>query len=331
MLAEVVEVFYNGTTVDDISYPVGTVRAVLVPGNSPINIFLEIYAKPAGSIKRIPLVGEFINVFQAPSYLSTLVRDNSSYYYSDVININDSPNLNSKPLTYIKTVESSGTKTADYRFSVGNPKVTGVSDTKVPEPGKDFKSTNTSYLPPYEGDTIIEGRFGNTIRMGGTFGATTTERYNARPTWSGKGSGSPITILSNGGSVEDPNSNISTLFLSSDQKFTTFAGAQRRLALGVLPLQTFNKNQIILGSERIVLNSSTDSIILNASKTVSISTPNWAADMDTMFTQLDALVIQVTTLVSAISTALPPVGAALAPITVQLGTITAQLQTMKQT
>ena len=51
-------------------------------------------------------------------------------------------------------------------------------------------------LQPYEGDIIIQGRFGNSIRFGSTIDKTQVTRKNS---WSNEGAiGSPITIISNG-------------------------------------------------------------------------------------------------------------------------------------
>ncbi len=86
-------------------------------------------------------------------------------------------------------------------------------------------------LQPYEGDMIIQGRFGNSIRFGSTIDKTQIVKKND---WSDEGSiGSPITIISNGKpfippsveeeykhTVENINTDKSSIWLCSNQQIT---------------------------------------------------------------------------------------------------------------
>jgi hypothetical protein len=73
-----------------------------------------------------------------------------------------------------------------------------------PIPGKTFKEeAYIRNLYPVEGDVILEGRWGNSLRFSST-AIHTSESKDTESPWSGEGKdGSPITILRNGQSTTD--------------------------------------------------------------------------------------------------------------------------------
>ena len=75
-----------------------------------------------------------------------------------------------------------------------------------PKPGNTFEEkANIRNLFPNEGDVIIEGRFGNSIRFGST-AKQSKENKNVESPWSTEGrEGNPITIIRNGQSQTDLN------------------------------------------------------------------------------------------------------------------------------
>ena len=89
-------------------------------------------------------------------------------------------------------------------------------------------------LKPYEGDIIIEGRFGNSIRFGSTVDNSKVTKKNP---WSWTGTvGNPITVIRNGQRrniaasnfqhiVEDINKDDSSIYLCSNQQLTKFIPA----------------------------------------------------------------------------------------------------------
>ena len=89
--------------------------------------------------------------------------------------------------------------------------ITNNKDSQVvePKPGNTFEEkANIRNLFPNEGDVIIEGRFGNSIRFGST-AKQSKENKNVESPWSTEGKeGNPITIIRNGQSQVDlPNFN----------------------------------------------------------------------------------------------------------------------------
>jgi hypothetical protein len=155
---------------------------------------------------------------------------------------------------------------------------------KNPEPilGKTFRENeNIKNLINYEGDYILSGRKGNSIRFSSTVGlysSTNSPNYNE---WSLTGqNGSPILILSNGHNytstkslfyVEQINKDDSSIYLTSTQSIPIDTENNLKSPLLGEPIKPnkYFESQVILNANRILLNSKKDEIIL-LSKTNSI-------------------------------------------------------------
>ena len=77
-------------------------------------------------------------------------------------------------------------------------------------------------MVPFEGDMILEGRFGNSIRFG-------SSNPRGKNNWSENDSeGAPITIISNGqsptggGAIENINNDDSSIYLCSNHNIDNF-------------------------------------------------------------------------------------------------------------
>ena len=132
---------------------------------------------------------------------------------------------------------------------------------------------------PFAGDQILEGRFGNSIRLGNT------SKINAEVTnnWSITGSsGNPITIIRNGQNpeveppswkpiTEDINKDLSSVYLTSNQQIPINTGFKDQSYSNppVIPTE-YNQNQIILNSGRLVFNANSDSILVSSEKNIDI-------------------------------------------------------------
>jgi hypothetical protein len=124
-------------------------------------------------------------------------------------------------------------------------------------------------LLPFEGDIIHEGRFGNSLRFGST--AKSLSKYGNN--WSTAGNnGDPIFIIRNGQSptspkegwipvTEDINNDLSSVYLTSFQKIPFKSKF----------LSEYTQPQVILNSSRIVINSTSDSIILQSQNLINLS------------------------------------------------------------
>ncbi len=219
---------------------------------------------------------------------------------------------------------------------------------------------NIHPLLPFEGDRILEGRWGNSIR----FGSTVTGSVN---TWSSTGqNGDPITILRNGQgiqsnegwipTVEDVNNDESSIYLTSTQKIPLEASSTSYSSYSSNPPTKPNEyagKQLILNSGRLVFNSTEDHLLLSSKKTVNINAINgFSIDSpqsviqsnsvllggvnavepvlkgDTTINVLVGLVNQLQALAIALQTSTDPaVNAAAAQLTPQLAIIRTQLQT----
>ena len=101
-------------------------------------------------------------------------------------------------------------------------------------------------LLPYEGDTIFEGRYGNTIRLGSTSKENNSSNKQVIPTenknrWSNEGTtGDPIIIIRNGQTeetndkgwqhiLEDIDFDDSSIYLTSNQQITDFTPASDKV------------------------------------------------------------------------------------------------------
>ena len=181
---------------------------------------------------------------------------------------------------YNKAGESSPFGTITRTFYVGginiwdNPSFNGVAETdqiKNPSNANYFNPNNGARsMKSFIGDEILQGRFGNSIRLGGS--------YNTP--WKSFNPNNPITIISNGRLnptsqyiVEDPNKDLSSIYLTTDQQLP-FSIANENFNSytnkPTLPSQ-FNQPQILLNSDRVVLNAKKDSILISGEKSVGLS------------------------------------------------------------
>jgi hypothetical protein len=208
-------------------------------------------AKPLTSqIANYPVLGELVNIIDLPSP-STQISPASSYSYYTLINLWNSIQQNAQPAN-----------------DTANLGITFV------------ENSNIRSLLPFEGDYIIQGRQGGALRF-----SSTTKLYSGLNEWSNIGKDdSPITILTNGFSydpkekfyVEKINKDKSSLYLTSTQQIPLQPdkiGILNPLTDPIDVSEYFNA-QAILNSDRIVLNSKKDEVMIFAKTNVEISTKN---------------------------------------------------------
>ena len=153
-----------------------------------------------------PLINETVVILPLISNNSSNNSIDTTYYYISTINLWNSVETNPLVLN----------NTSDFK------------------PGTYFNEKGTiNPLYSFEGDYIIEGRFGNSIRLGNTVPNNTAPLNN---NWSKTGSlGDPITIISNGlhsispsfnSITEDINSDKSSIYLTSTQQLPIEVSSQ---------------------------------------------------------------------------------------------------------
>ena len=251
-----------------------------------------------------PLVNEMVLIFKLPN--SNIGRNTAeeSYYYINMISLWNHPHHNAypNPVTSNTLPES---QQRDYKQTSGGS-VRRVTDE---ETGIDLNSdinlsqatfqerNNIHPLLPFAGDIIHQGRWGNSLRFGST-AATTDTQLNS---WSSTGdNGDPITILRNGQPLnssdegwkhitEEINPDLSSIYLTSYQSIGLKPSSENYRSFKTLPssISSFTNPQIILNSDRVIINAKTDSVLLSAQKSVSLST-NESVNINTKTLSIDA-------------------------------------------
>lgn len=199
-----------------------------------------------------PLLGELVYIIELPSPASQIVQSAPEKYYVNSINLWNDSQVNAQ-----------------------------TANKKAPL-GKTFlEDSNIRNILNYEGDHIIQGRKGNSIRFG-----TTVRVASNRNEWSDIGlEGYPITIISNGHAydskkdfyLEQINQDDSSIYLTSNQSISLKNNIKDPINPLTLPLgiSDYTESQIILNAGKIILNSKFDDVMLFAENNVEISTNNY--------------------------------------------------------
>lgn len=238
--------------------------------------------------KSFPLVNEIVLLFSLPDSNIGVQDTSKIYYYLNAVSIWNHPHHNAYPNIF-DGVEDEEQK-RDYQAIEGGS-VRRVEDesTEVnlqgdnPTGGTFIERTNIHPVLPFVGDNIFEGRFGNSIRLG----STTKSKGLYKNNWSESGEeGNPITILRNGQPtdsgdegwipiVDNINNDLSSIYLTSNQLIPIKASSTNYTGISDENIPEFPNqykgNQIILNSGRVLLNSTTDSILLSSKKVISLS------------------------------------------------------------
>ena len=214
-----------------------------------------IKVKPSNTnFKKIPIIGEIIIVFRLKSSVSTsdTYLQNQWYYLS----------------------------TVDVASSMNHNSLTGYTSRTEEEQkvGKKFSEQTVSPLQPYEGDMLLEGRFGNSIRFGSSVvNSDSTYYIPQRNQISGNEVGNPIIIISNGRqnkqakefTHEDIQKDKSSLYLTSDQRINNLT-LNNSLRIGKKP-SDYIGSQFIGTADRIILSAKNDIIALDAKEGIEIN------------------------------------------------------------
>jgi hypothetical protein len=211
-----------------------------------------------------------------------------SYFYLTPLGIWNHPHHDAYPNPVNTTPNN---QSRDYK-STENGVVRRVTDNSTeidlnspinPSQNTFVEKSDIHPLMPFMGDSLLEGRHGQSIRFGSTANSQSEKKNN----WSTIGTnGDPITILRNGQPTnvndrgwipitEDINQDLSSIYLTSYQKLP-FSIANENFASysqNTLPEKPalYTNPQIILNSDRIILNAKNDSILISGQNSVGIS------------------------------------------------------------
>ena len=229
-------------------------------------------AKPLfPNIKHYPLINEIVYIITLPNPTSQNGSPSFEDYYFPPLNVWNSQHHNGLP----NGLAMAASQQNDYP----QPGIRRVTDgsTEI-NLGSTFKEkANVNPLLPFEGDIIYEGRWGNSIRFGST--------VNGKTNWSQTGdNGSPITLIRNGEDpnngdegwipvIEDINKDISSIWMTSTQQIPLEAASSLYNSYSSPPTKPseYAGSQIIINSDRVIINSKTDHIMLSSAKSISLS------------------------------------------------------------
>ena len=200
-------------------------RPILNERGSNLRDFISRPLDP--SLLRLPIKGEIVPVIIFISSNSTTDVNKKISYYMNNVNTWNSSHHNSLPnISALDALEETTSENVK-KPEDGNPFVEGE---ELPDLGEFFTERNDiKRVQVYEGDVILEGRFGQHIRLG-----SSDKILDENPNWWSEGSdetlGKPVTIISNGQSSEkigeleprdlystDVNKDPSTIILTENQ------------------------------------------------------------------------------------------------------------------
>ena len=239
------------------------------------------YNGPNGTAKPInvnsykpPLKHESVLIISSAVENTNEQPSKTGYYYIDVVDVWNILNFNPTPYSTNIQPETSSNSKSYSNFS-GNSQ---SGETKPPEFGKYFVSKpNIPSIQPFEGDYLLQGRWGNTIRFGSI--------AKGKNTWSTAGdAGSPVIIISVNGKedselkprAEDINIDPSSIFICEKAKIDVKKVSENAKTYSITKNKPedqskFLGNQILFNSDRLFFQSKTDSIFFNSKKTIHFS------------------------------------------------------------
>ena len=209
-------------------------------------------AKPLHAAHQyFPLLHELIYLEDLASVTSQISKTAAQKYYISAINLWGNNQQNSQPAS--------------------STDITGITFT----PNSKIKN-----LLSFEGDHIIQGRQGNALRF-----STTTKLFNKLNNWSSIGNEyDPITILSNGFAydpnekyhVEQINKDASSIYLTSTQilPLETDKNGVLNPVVTTIDVAKYSNAQIVINSDRVVLNSKKDEVMIFAKTNINLNTKN---------------------------------------------------------
>lgn len=274
--AVVVDVIVDHTHPDygEDGYNVGAAKIRMLSVNHSVDENLLPWADPIDfTVKQLPLIGELVVIYdiQGNKYYSRQVPLAHRTSENGMLNLNR--RLNNRSSNTL-----SSTLTTGEEFTLTKHKF-----------GKYFKpDSRVRPLKHFEGDTIVEGRMGQSIRFGSSRMDPSSDGMAPNIILRvGQAKDVELTEVSKkslfGLIVEDVDKDVSSIWMVTDQSVpltpsTANAGSFLRSATN--PPQKFDKAQIIINSDRLILNAkkthimlfSNESIHLNSFKDTTIDT-----------------------------------------------------------
>lgn len=198
-------------------------------------------------VKVYPVKGEIVRILQAPDENIGESVTSRKTYYLPAVNIWNQNNHNAYP----DTTQTRGP------VNLGNGVVENV---------------NVQSLSPRPGDIIIEGRTGNTIRLGGYLGNYTPEGRNGSPyIFLRVGQGTTPTDADT--ALEDINADGTSVYLATGQIIPLQLATNKRKSYIEPPVDanTYEGRQFVTNSDRVVINSRAGDTLVSARESIGLS------------------------------------------------------------
>jgi len=219
--------------------------------NTPVNSREAITsALPStNSIKQFPLVNEIVVIETGPAPDFQESTSQVLNYYSSIMNIWGSPHHNALP-----------TQEVDFEFPIGQ----GIPELKDINP-----------LFPFPGDVLIEGRQGQSVRIGGY---STKENILT----GNNNNGQPFILISNGQVkttngidyiVENINEDFNSLYFLSNHKIPLVSANTKRKSYNIVPKTSdqYQGNQVVVNGGRLYLNAKEESAFISAKESIGLN------------------------------------------------------------
>ena len=212
-------------------------------------------------IKQFPLPPEIVILTQGPTSDIQSNTGASLIYYGATVNLWGSPHHNALP-----------EPDTDQSTMLG-PGVVELADINP--------------LYPFPGDTLIEGRQGQSIRIGGN-------KSPKNPLVEDSNNGKPYMLFSNGQLktdngidhiIEDINKDPNSIYLLSDHKTTLKSANTKRDSYDTAPLTSdqYIGNQVLVNGGRLYFNAKEDSALISAKESVGLNAKTVNIDANTYF------------------------------------------------
>ena len=262
--AEVIDIILDDSHPEFVDYrDIGKAKIRLIVSEKDKADDALSFAKPLDSnIKSFPLIHEVVIVVD---YLG-------ERYWTQRLNIFNNPNENSYPDVSITTFQregETGARASEYETisTTGNPnQQDSPNEIKL---GDVFQKADIKQMRPFEGDIIMEGRFGHSLRF-------SSNQETGQPNFKLK-VGQPDELPDDKIAIieeninEDPNS----IWITTDETVQlTPATIESKVHLQFYedkPNEFFG-NQIFMNSDRIVLNSKVNEIMAFSKRAINLVT-----------------------------------------------------------
>ena len=233
---------------------IGTILCVSINNNV---IGSQYVATPKStSTINIPEKGEIVTLYKTSSPNS----NGFMWLYDQPHSLYNGSSINNNKTTLLTTPSTQPNNIKNYKKSE-----LGIPTSTPPTPKQEtFTEVEINPLTQNSGDIIRNGRHGQSLRFGNN-------------------AGKPITILRNGQSKtnepgfvpisEDIKNDLASLYLTSNQAVSFNLSHEEFSSFKTPPItpSSFNLPQIIVWSDRVVLNAKSDSVLISAAKSVGLS------------------------------------------------------------